>query len=65
MRIARVHIHDTGMRIVEMDLEHRITQWAERRGVIVDVQRAGDHVELTFARASDQTLFALEFPRVW
>ena len=62
MRIARIRHYPSGMRIVEADLEYRIGQWAERRGVTVSMTRDGNDIVLDFAQPESATLFALEFP---
>lgn len=63
MRIARVRHYDSGMRTVEVALEHRIAQWAERRGVMLTMVRDGDDIVIDFERAESATWFALEFSR--
>lgn len=62
MRIARIRHYPDGMRTVEMNLEHRILQWAERRGVVASCVREDDDIVVTFDRPEYETLFALEFP---
>lgn len=50
------------MRTVEVDLEYRIAQWAERRGVMLTMVRDGNDIVIDFARPESATWFALEFP---
>lgn len=63
MRIARVRHYESGMRTVEVDLEHRIRQWAERRGVKLSMVRDGDDIVIDFDQPRSATWFALEFSR--
>lgn len=64
LEVQRVHVYDTGMRVVEANLGGRITEWARQRGCLCSVAPAADAdwILVEFENTAHSSLFLLTFP---
>lgn len=64
LRVRRVKIHDTGMRVVEAGLHHRVELWAQCYNTRVnsyDDYTDTDWIIVEFPEAKIASLFAMSF----